>query len=70
MENYRIIKVEYDVNNPSFGEDLVNPYHEPNFVKQYLVQVRGFLWWHTVKAFKKIRPAVRLYHHLRDKDND
>lgn len=25
----------------------------------HAVQVRGLLWWHTVKAFKKIRPAAR-----------
>ncbi len=70
MENYRIVKVEYDVNNPSLGEELMNPYHELRIMTRYAVQVRGLFWWHTVKEFKKIRPAARLYHHLRDEDND
>ncbi len=68
-ENYRIRKIVFDANDTG-TIDNPNPYHEPLYVTRYLVQVRGFLWWHTVKVFKKIRPAARLLHFLRHKDND
>ena len=68
-DDYRIRKITIDMNQRSL-EDVMNPYHEPCFVTRYVVQVRGFLWWHTVKVFKKIRPAARLLHFLKHKDND
>lgn len=69
-EDYRIRKVVFDTNDRSFTDEITNPYHEPNFVTRYVVQVRGFIFWHTVKTFKKIRPAARLLHFLKHKDND
>lgn len=68
-DDYRIRKVTIDMNERSM-EDYLNPYYEPCIVTRYVVQVRGFLWWHTVKVFKKIRPAARLLHFLKHKDND
>jgi len=68
MEQYRVIKEETmiaDVNNDGFpfpsydNSDVMT-------VKRYLVQVRSFLFWHTVKSFKKILPAARLLRHLRN----
>lgn len=67
-DDYRIRKVTINMNGSM--EDYLNPYHETCLVTRYVVQVRGFLWWHTVKAFKKIRPAARLLHFLKHKDND
>lgn len=68
-EDYRVRKVTIDMNERSM-EDYLNPYHVPNFVTRYVVQVRGFIFWHTVKTFKKIRPAARLLNFLKHKDND
>lgn len=68
-DDYRIRKVTIDMNERSM-EDYLNPYHEQCLVTRYVVQVRGLLWWHTVKAFKKIRPAARLLHFLKHNDND
>lgn len=70
-DDYRIRKISFDMND-ALTNDIMNPnpYHEPHIVTRYVVQVRGFLWWHTVKVFKKIRPAARLLHFLRHKDND
>lgn len=40
-EDYRIRKVVFDTNDRSFTDERTNPYHEPNFVIRYVVQVRG-----------------------------
>lgn len=69
MEEYRVIKVENTIPDPANegypfptyatdGSDLIT-------ITRYLVQVRSFIFWHTVKAFKKILPAARLLHHLK-----
>lgn len=64
---YRIKKDEYiigDTENHGFpfvaydGSDVV-------IVRHYLVQVRNFVLWHTVKKFTKILPAARLLHQLK-----
>lgn len=67
MEQYRLIKVEEKVGDPN---DIGYPF--PSYdgsdvitITRYLVQVRGFIFWHTVKTFKKILPAARLLKHLR-----
>lgn len=68
MEKYRVVKEEAQVADvykdgfpfPSYNSsDVIT-------IKRYLVQVRGFLFWHTVKSFKKILPAARLLKHLRN----
>ena len=65
MEQYRLIKVEEQVGDPN---DIGYPF--PSYdgsdvitITRYLVQVRGFIFWHTVKTFKKILPAARLLKH-------
>lgn len=70
--DYRIRKIEFDMNDRSLVDDMLNPnpYVETNIVTRYAVQVRGLIFWHTVKMFKKIRPAARLLHFLNHKDND
>ena len=68
MEQYRLIKVEQQIDDP---KDIGYPF--PSYdgsdvitITRYLVQVRGFIFWHTVKTFKKILPAARLLRHLRN----
>lgn len=65
-EEYRICKVAFDVGGFALqnNEMMMQPV-ESNIVERYEVQVKGTFMWHTVKAFKKIRPAVRLYHYLK-----
>jgi len=55
---YRIVKQAY-----CFGTDYEG-YEPTHYVEQYIVQVRGLLFWRTVKEFRKIRPAVELLHVL------
>jgi len=67
MEEYRVIKEQFMI------ADLTNEgYQFPAYdgsdvqtITRYLVQVRSFIFWHTVKAFEKIMPAARLLHHLK-----
>ncbi len=68
MEEYRVIKQQdtiADVNNDGYpfppydGSDVIT-------ITRYLVQVRSFLFWHTVKSFKRILPAARLLHYLKN----
>ena len=68
MEQYRVVKEETqvaDVYNDGFPFPSYNS-SDVITIKRYLVQVRGFLFWHTVKSFKKILPAARLLKHLRE----
>ena len=68
MEQYRVLKEETqvaDVYNDGFPFPSYNS-SDVITIKRYLVQVRGFLFWHTVKSFKKILPAARLLKHLRE----
>lgn len=67
MEQYRVVKVETQVADV-YNEGYPFPSYDNSdlmTVKLYLVQVRSFLFWHTVKSFKKILPAARLLRHLR-----
>jgi hypothetical protein len=63
MEQYRVVKQETTID--PLGEELYSP-TLGQVVTSYLVQVRGFVCWHTVKVFKKIMPAARLLKHLRE----
>ena len=65
MEQYRVIREDVVVNQP--GEEMPKP---EDVITTYQVQVRGFFFWHTVKAFRKICPAVRLLHYLRGLRDD
>lgn len=68
MEQYRVVKEETqvaDVYNDGYPFPSYNS-SDVITIKRYLVQVRGFLFWHTVKSFKKILPAARLLRHLRN----
>lgn len=67
MDEYRDIKEETLVGDP-LNEGYPFPAHDGSDIikiTRYVVQVKGFIFWHTVKAFKKILPAARLLHHLR-----
>lgn len=68
MEEYRVIKVQTtigDINNEGYPfPDYYN--RDQLMITSYLVQVKSFLFWHTVKTFKKILPAARLLHHLKN----
>ena len=68
MEQYRVVKEETQVADV-YNDGFPFPSYDSSDVitiKRYLVQVRGFLFWHTVKSFKKILPAARLLRHLRN----
>lgn len=41
-----------------------------SFKEQYAVQVKGFLRWHTIKTFSKIRSAVKFLRSLKQKLTD
>ena len=68
MEEYRVIKVQTtigDINNEGYPfPDYYN--RDQLTITSYLVQVKSFLFLHTVKTFKKILPAARLLHHLKN----
>ena len=68
MKQYRVVKDETQVADV-YNDGFPFPSYDSSDVitiKRYLVQVRGFLFWHTVKSFKKILPAARLLRHLRN----
>lgn len=65
-EEYRICKVAFDLGGFAYpNDDMMMRPVGTNIVERYEVQVKGTFMWHTVKTFKKIRPAVRLYHYLK-----
>ena len=67
MEQYRVVKVETqvaDVYNDGFPFPSYNS-SDVITITRYLVQARGFIFWHMVKTCKKILPAARLLKHLR-----
>ena len=71
MAEYRVVKEHV----PEAMEIVVNERAETqmkptSFRKQYAVQVKGFLWWHTVKTFSKIRAAAKFLHLLKQKLKD
>lgn len=53
-----------------FGDDMTPNYVPTKFGEQYAVQVKGFLRWHTVKAFRKIRAAVKFMRSLKERLQD
>jgi hypothetical protein len=67
MEKYRIFKITYQVVDPSQLDNLPCIY-PIEILEGYAVQVRGALFWHTIKLFKKIRPAYVLLNHLNEKE--
>ena len=68
LNEYRVIKESHIVasNNDGYTFPVYDDCGDAMIITRYLVQVRGFLFWHTVKAFKKILPAARLLRHLRN----
>lgn len=71
MEEYRVVK-DYVAESM---ELVINDRNETqwmptSFRKQYAVQVKGFLRWHTVKTFTKIRAAAKFMHSLKQKLKD
>lgn len=68
METYRIIKTETGLGPFDYNDDF-QPLHYQipvDIVTWYEVQVRGFFLWHTIKAFRSLRKAAELLHHLRE----
>lgn len=67
MEEYRICKVAYQIGGfPQLdGSPSICP---AEYIERYAVQKHGILFWHTIKLFKKIRPAFRLLNHLKEKE--
>ncbi len=66
-EQYRLVKQQEiigDVNNDGFPFPAYNGSDNVVIIR-YVVQVKSFIFWHTVKAFKKILPAARLLKHLK-----
>lgn len=61
---YRIRKQVYIIND-TWPEDELRP---REIVTTFAVQVRSFIFWHTVKEFKKIRPASELLTILKQKE--
>lgn len=53
---YRIRKQVYIIND-TWPEDELRP---REIVTTFAVQVKSFIFWRTVKEFKKIRPASEL----------
>lgn len=41
-----------------------------SYTFQYAVQVKGFLRWHTIKTFSKIRAAAKFLRSLKEKLTD
>ncbi len=66
-EQYRLIKEQVVIGNTdNDGFPLPALYGAEDLViTRYVVQVKSFFFWHTVKAFKKIMPAARLLKHLK-----
>ena len=70
METYRIIKTETGLGPFDYNDDF-QPLHYQipvDIVTWYEVQVRGFFLWHTIKAFRSLRKAAELLHHLRESE--
>lgn len=58
---YRVKKQVYSTNS-TWPED---EYNEPEVIIFFAVQVKNFLFWHTVKEFKEIRKANKLLNILK-----
>ena len=70
MDSYRIIKTQTGLGPFDYNDDLmpVNYQLPVDIITWYEVQVRGFFFWHTVKAFRSLRRAAELLHILREAD--
>ncbi len=70
MDSYRIIKTQTGLGPFDYNDDFTpTPYQYPlDIITWYEVQVRGFFFWHTVKAFRSLRRAAELLHILREAD--
>ena len=51
-----------------YNDDFQPLMYQPpvDIITLYEVQVRGLFLWHTIKAFRSIRKAAELLHHLRE----
>lgn len=68
---YRVIKETVIDAMDLMMDEQVQPQCVPtSFKNQYVVQVKGFLRWHTVKTFSKIRSAVKFLHTLKQRLTD
>lgn len=63
MEKYRVVKEEFPINQQ---ENNLFSCHVGEVITFYRVQVKGFFFWHTIKMFKRIRPAAKLLRYLRE----
>ena len=61
---YRIIKKFFMVYSFCREEE----YNPPETIIFFAVQVKGFLFWHTVKEFQKIRQACELLNILKQEE--
>lgn len=68
MDQYRIRKTQQGVGPFDTVDDLLPlQYQIPaDIITLYEVQVRGLFLWYTIKAFRSIRKAAELLHHLRE----
>jgi hypothetical protein len=71
MDEYRVIKTQtgvgpFDYNGDGTGFLPLNYQPPVDIITWYEVQVRGFFLWHTIKAFRSLRKAAELLHHLRE----
>ena len=72
-DEYRIVKVSYAVGDliPGVPAELRDLFPEARqIITRYEVQVKGTFLWHTIKQFRKIRPAFRLLTLLKDKEDE
>lgn len=58
---YRVKKQVFTVNTTWPEEE----YNQPEVIISFAVQVKSFLFWHTVKEFPKIRKALELLNILK-----
>ena len=69
--NFRIRKKYFvDSYEVKLRDDFTQEIVPTSFTSVYVVQVKGFLRWHTVKIFNKIRAAARFMKSLQKKLKD
>jgi len=68
MDQYRIRKTQTGMGPFDYNDDFqpLNYQLPVDIITLYEVQVRGLLFWHTIKAFRSIRKAAKLLHVLRE----
>lgn len=62
---YRIKKQIYPINDIWPDEEHSYTHIQHEVIVSFAVQVKNFLFWHTVKDFKKIRQAIELLNILK-----